>query len=149
MIPDAPWAKEIRESWWFLLRMQSALNHGLGGGLFDRPRAVSADFESACYGLLLVQAYGALENALHHLRDDELFASKSRALGRLMAASKAQLPWINYAFVNEGRLYRNRLVHDMQTVKKAEVLGYVWAIQDELNRWASLSIEEMPSTRGG
>lgn len=124
--------------------MQSALHHGLHGGIYDSPRPTTADFESACYGLLLVQAYGALENALRHLRDDEVFPCRSSALGHLMAASESRLPWINYAFVDQGRLYRNRLVHEMQTVRAFTVLEYVRAVQEELKVWASLSIDELP-----
>lgn len=142
MTPDAPWAKEIRASWWFLLRMQSALHHGLHGGIYDQPRPVTADFESACYGLLLVQAYGALESALRHLRDEGVFTSNASGLERLMSASRTYLPWIDYLFVDEGRQYRNSLVHEMTTARGFNVLAYVRAVQEELASWASLSAEE-------
>ena len=109
---------------------------------------MTAGFEGACYGLLLVQAYAVLENALRHLRDDRAFPCERDGLERLMSASQPHLPWANHDFVDEGRLYRNRVVHELVLASRLHVLNYVHAIQEELRAWASYAEEDTVDPRG-
>lgn len=86
----------------------------------------------------LVLAYSTLDSALSELAAQGLFAPRNRQLGERMHASRAVLPWRDYALVERGKSARNDLCHGATIVQRKEVLEYTDAVRMELKAWAIL-----------
>lgn len=92
-----------------------------------------------CFNLILASAYSVLEEVLQALRDESAFVCKSSKLGYLLAASRAALPWRDWALIDEGRDKRNQSVHDRTYLPHGECRTYIAALELELVEFRVLS----------
>lgn len=101
---------------------------------------ISESQPDSSYNLPFVLAYAVLDEVLSELKDQGAFPCppKDWQLARKMLASKNNLPWRDYALVDEGREARNRLAHQAQLQTKADCLKWIKAIEVELQTWGVL-----------
>ena len=92
-----------------------------------------------CYSLVLVLAYGVLQDTLYALRDEGHFQAGKPGtlapLGALMKSSQGNIPWVDFATVDEGRDKRNDVAHNAQVLPHNECEKYIDAIEQELRGW--------------
>lgn len=133
MIKDKTVLEIIRMDWDYARSrrdfiMRQAAFTGIGGIVPIR----LMDFAN---NLGLVFAYSVLQEILQQLCDEKYFSSKGSSLGFLMENSKTVLPWVDFAFVNEGRKKRNDIAHKQKELPRGECWKYIEAIEKELVAW--------------
>lgn len=89
------------------------------------------------YNLPFVLAYAVLDQVFDALMDQGTFPSPGGRpmLGAKMNASRAHLPWVDYAAVETGRVARNEVAHDAKPHGKTDCLRFVDNIERELKAW--------------
>lgn len=134
MIQDQSVLQNVRAEWAFVRRAQNmmALGHNASivGGF-----PTTEDFKNASYSLCLLFAFSVLERVLIQLRDEGMFNCTSGQVGTLMAASRSNLAWVNFALVDEAREARNKVAHHYRWPERRDCWRYLDAIEAELKAW--------------
>lgn len=104
-------------------------------GMTIAGRPASSVFRDLCFNLLLARGFSVIEDSLEALRLQGSFASKPRPLQAVMEASRAAIPWHDYATVDRGRERRNASIHDRVRLPHSECRDYLASIERELVRW--------------
>jgi len=87
------------------------------------------------HSLILVHAYGVLQQALADFRDAGQFSSSSRLKDLMDSSHAAGIPWQKFDRVNEGREKRNRIAHDAATLPRNERKALIGEIDAQLRSW--------------
>ena len=134
MIQDQSILQDVRAEWAFVRRAQNMMalghNSSLVGGF-----PTTQDFKNATYSLCLLFAFSVLERVLAQLKNEGMFSCGSRQLGCLMAASRSNLAWVDYALVDQARVARNRVAHHYEWPDRIDCWKYLDAIEAELKAW--------------
>ena len=136
MITDRTALSEAQAAWTTVRASQDRVARNLAGisaGIGSI--GPSHEFQNLAYALCLLFAFSVLEQVLLALRDQGTFASARSQLGSLMSASRAVLPWQDYALVDKGRKCRNRIAHQQAIGERAETWRFIDAIEAELKAW--------------
>jgi len=133
MIADPNIRAEIAQEWQTVQTLCRPDRTYVAGG--PAPVIITEAASDEHYNLPLVLAYAVLDEVLDALIAQGVFSCKSWMLGAKMAASKAALPWQNYALVDQGKTARNDLAHEAKLADKAQCLKFVDAIELELKAW--------------
>ena len=110
MISDPVALAEIRESWKGVEALRGRLQRGILGS-FAQGGSFVIFVADAAHNLPFVHACAVLNDVLAQLAKEGRFTCKSIFLGALVAASKAKLPWKDFALIKEGVDRRNGVAH--------------------------------------
>jgi hypothetical protein len=89
----------------------------------------------AAYNLPMLHAFGVLNNALEAIRDEGRFACSGRLLGKLLDASKAAIPWLDFSATKAAVDRRNDVAHRGELLPRAECWRYIDLIEAQLVAW--------------
>lgn len=120
------------ESGWKGVRLNQkrvAVNTGMDA-LFH-----SVEFRDLCHSLVLVHAFGVLQEALQNLAAEGRVPCKSSKLGPLMTASKKCLTWDSYPKILQGKRRRDEIAHKARYLPQTESREYIQAIEVNLKAW--------------
>ena len=104
-------------------------SRGVVGGSF--PFALA----NAAHNLPFIHAYSVLNEVLIALEKEGHFNCKSIFLGKLLEASKKELPWNDFSTIESGVGRRNDVAHRADLLERKECWKYVDAIKLELSSW--------------
>lgn len=137
MVKDQAKLQNIQASWKTVCAVQDRVGANLaaGSGMFG---FVTHNFRDLTHSLVLLFAFSVLQDTLTQLRAESAFTSGGNQLGRLMEGSETALPWVDFTKVDEGRVRRNNLAHEMQVLPRGDCWEYIDAIENELLAWGVL-----------
>jgi hypothetical protein len=137
MITDSVALGEIRESWQGVDRLRDKLQRALLGS-FAQGASFAIFAADAAHNLPFIHACAVLNDVLAQLRQEGHFQSNSIFLGALLSASKAKLPWKNFAVIEEAVARRNDVAHRAEILARGDCWRYIDAIKAELVSWSIL-----------
>lgn len=129
MIKDPTKLQQLRDEWKFAVSTQNRTRVTMG---FYQDRADGAYFDhflNLIHELVLTFVFSVLQDTLEQLRREGVFKCKGNALWDLMDASQSKMHWLDFAFINEGRDKRNKLVHHQEVPKREDTWKYIDALK--------------------
>jgi hypothetical protein len=138
MITNKVVLARTRESWRTVREIEAMIQKTVNTPIIFSLVPLATGFSRVPESLLLLFAVSVLEDALKQLREEKLFSSKPN-LKAMMQASRAVLPWQDFAGVDGVRERRNKIAHEREFLKQGEYKPYLDALAQELLAWRVLT----------
>jgi hypothetical protein len=139
MICDEVALNSAQASWSTVRNMQAMLRtHATAPPLSPFGFLRSPDYDKVAFSLLVLNAFGVLEEVLEQLRSERVFKCHHRTLAELMKNSVTALPWAAYSAVNIARGFRNQIAHEQKMLSPSRCDEILNLIENELVNWRVL-----------
>jgi hypothetical protein len=137
MIKNVVALQEVQDSWRGVEALRGKLQRAhLGSFAQGGSSAIFA--ADAAHNLPFIHACAVLNDVLEQLQREGHFHCKTIFLGALLDASKAKLPWTDFAMIQELTARRKDVAHRGDVIPRKDCWRYIDAIKAELLAWSIL-----------